>query len=279
MLAGLHRAHQGTTGMSLWGQDLVWWPGFSGDVVLVQEGCSSCIQSAPSQPATPPIKPLIPDYPFQLISADYFVYAGHSYLVVVDRYSGWPVVKACKGGTSGELVTTLREYFCLYGTLEEIATDGASVFVSAEMKRFLEVWAVRHRVSLAYNPHANLRAESAVKMVKCMIRENTAGKGSLDTDKMAMALLNYRNTPDRDTGLPSAQVLFSRKLRDAVPCDPRGLRLHPGWTLTWEVRELALAKSHEVCGTQLTEHTKELMPLKVGDCVEVKKQTGPHSNK
>ena len=32
MLAGLHQAHQGVTGMSLRAQDLVWWPGATVDI-------------------------------------------------------------------------------------------------------------------------------------------------------------------------------------------------------------------------------------------------------
>ena len=85
---------------------------------------------------------------------------------MVDRYSGWPTVRICKNGTSTELLMMLREFFCVFGAPEEIATDGASVFVSRETQQFLELWAVKHRVSTAYNPHANLRAETAVKTVK-----------------------------------------------------------------------------------------------------------------
>ena len=126
-------------------------------------------------------------------------------------------MRKCKEETAAELITALREYFCVYGTPEEIATDGASVYMSASTQRFLESWSVRHRVSTAYNPHSNLRAETAVKTIKRLIRENTGVRGSLDTDRMAMALLAYRNTPDRDTARSPAQVLFACQLRDAVP--------------------------------------------------------------
>ena len=78
---------------------------------------------------------------------------------------------------------------------------------------------------------------------------------------MAMALLTYRNTPDRDTGLSPAQVLFAHHLRDSVPCKPEGLRLRPEWLLTRDARELALARRHEVRGAQLDEHVRVLGPL------------------
>ena len=167
----------------------------------------------------------------------------------------------------------------MYGTPEEIASDGAPVYTSAATRAFLEMWGVRQRISTAYNPHANLRAESAVKTIKRLIMENVGEKSSLDTDKMAFALLAYRNTPDRDTGRYPAQVLFARQLQDAVPCEPGRLQLRPEWIMTCEQRERALAKRHEARGRQLEEHTRPLQSLSVGTTVQIQNQKGQHKNK
>ena len=85
VLAGLHRAHQGVTGMSLRAGDSVWWPGVTGDIKGVRESCGACRRNAPSQSATPAVMPPTPDYPFQLVCSDYFNYAGKDFVVVVDR--------------------------------------------------------------------------------------------------------------------------------------------------------------------------------------------------
>ena len=140
-------------------------------------------------------------------------------------------------------------------------------------------WGVRQRVSTAYNPHANLRAETAVKSMKRLIARNTGVRGSLDTDSLAVALLQYRNTPDRDTGRSPSQVLFCRKLRDAVPVNPEDLKIRPEWVLTSQAREAALARRHEVRKQELSEHTRSLGPLGVGAVVQVQNQAGPHRNK
>ena len=79
-------------------------------------------------------------------------------------------------------------------------------------------------MSTAYNPHSNLRAETAVRSMKRLVRENTGQKGELDTDKIAMAMLMYRNTPDPDTGLSPAQVLYARQLRDTQKKEDRSRR-------------------------------------------------------
>ena len=162
----------------------------------------------------------------QMLSSNYFNYAGKTYLVIVDRYSGWPLVGQCPKETAEKLVTALREFFCQYGTPKQLASDGGSVYLSATTQAFLKTWGVAHRVSTAYNPHSNLRAETAVKSMKHLISQNMGPTGSFNTDSMAMALLTYRNTPDRDTCRSPAQVLYARTLRDAIP-SPQGL-LHLG---------------------------------------------------
>ena len=86
--------------------------GISKDIVKMQEVCMSCIRNAPSQPALPLVTPPVPEYPFQHIRSDYFMYAGQQYLVIVDRYSVWPFVHLCKEESAKELIKVLREFFC-----------------------------------------------------------------------------------------------------------------------------------------------------------------------
>ena len=279
ILRNLHRAHQGSTGMLLRAQESIWWPGYTNDVQRLREDCSTCRRNAPSQPSLPSVHPPIPDYPMQMLSSDYFFHKGKPYLVIVDRYSNWPTIRLCNTETARELISALREFFAQYGTPEELTTDGGSQYTSSEVQQFLQTWGVKHRISTAYNPHANLRAETAVKTMKRLISENTGPSGSLDTDSLAMAILNYRNTPDRDTHRSPAQILFARKLRDSIPCNKQDLQLRKEWILTREAREKALAKRHEVRGTDLDAHAHKLKPLSPGTIVQIQNQTGPHKNK
>merc|ERR1711978_354557 len=89
--------------------------------------------------------------------------------------------------------------------------------MASEVKKFLNKCRVRHRVSSSYFPHSNNRAETAVKTCKRLLMENMDSQGDLDTDTFGRAMLEYRNTPNPETRLSPAQVVFGRNVRDFIP--------------------------------------------------------------
>jgi hypothetical protein len=82
-----------------------------------------------------------------------------------------------------------------------------------------------------------------VKTIKCLMRSSLGPGGTLDNQKMGRALLQYRNTPDMDTGMSTAQVVFGRQLRDFLPVLRYKYQPRNEWILTADKRELALSKS------------------------------------
>ena len=194
--------------------------------------------------------------------------------MIVDRYSKWISIYPAKNETATELITVLKNYFSTFGISSECASDGGPQFVSKEFQSFLKQYGVHHRLASAYHPHSNQLAESAVKIAKRLIRDNTSASGGLNTDAFLASLLGYRNTPDRDTGLSPAQVVFGRAIKEFLPIAPGNLELHPEWRITMEQREVALARRHTARQTTLTEHSKTLVPLELGMVVSVQNQNG-----
>ena len=98
-LSALHAAHQGTSAMTAKAEASIFWPGITNDIQATRANCPHYNRMAPSQAALPPTPPTLPEYPFQCVCADYFHYQGHTYLVIVDCYSSWPIVERAKGAT------------------------------------------------------------------------------------------------------------------------------------------------------------------------------------
>ena len=281
VLETLHSAHQGITGMTLRAQTCVWWPGITPQIKEMREKCHNCNEHTPSQPSAPP-QPLIqPEYPFQQVVSDYFQAGGHHYLVIADRFSGWPAIQFCgaSDGSSIKLNEWLRQFFATYGIPEELSSDGGKTYTSYETQKFLSNYGIKHRLSSVAYPHSNQRAELTVKSMKRLIRENTGADGNLNNDKFLRALMQYRNTPDRDIGLSPAQIIFGRSLRDFLPSPQSRYKVHRQWVLQREDRERALAKRAVQNMERLAIGTKNLPPLEIGDNVLVQNQVGNHPSR
>ncbi|KAL9987034.1 hypothetical protein ACROYT_G001269 [Oculina patagonica] len=128
-------------------------------------------------------------------------------------------------------------------------------------------------------PHSNCRAEIGVKTVKRIITDNTTLNGSLDTDSLQHAILQYRNTPDPNMQLSPAQCVFGRPIKDFIPILPGRYQPHPTWSDTLAMREEALRNCHMTAAERWTEHTKRLPPLAVGNHIRNQNQTGLYPTK
>ena len=108
---------------------------------------------------------------------------------------------------------------------------------------------------------------------------NTGPNGELNTDAFQQAILLYRNAPDPITKLSPAMCLFGRPIKDLIPILPGHYEPHPTWKNTLDKREDAIRNRHMRLSEKWSEHTKQLPPLKIGDCVRIQNQIGHHPTK
>ena len=160
-----------------------------------------------------------------------------------------------------------------YGIPETVSTDGAQCYVAGKIKNFMKVYGIKHRVTSVANAHSNCRAELGVKTLKRMIRGNLTAMGGLDTAELSRALLQYKNTRDRDTGASPAELLLGRKLRDFLPAPTKKI-LGQKWVDLAKARETALADRGARLKEKWSQNVKELPELKPGDRVIIQNQLG-----
>ena len=148
-----------------------------------------------------------------------------------------------------------------------------------EGRRFLQQWGVAHRISAAYNPKSNGRAEVAVKAAKRLLLENTGPFGSLNTDHFLRGMLQLRNTPDPDCHISPAQIVFGRPLRDAFSFVSRlekfkNPNIRPTWREAWDYKEEALRQRFHRSAEKRDAHAHPLPTLNLGDRCYIQNQAG-----
>ena len=217
------------------------------------------------------------------MAADYCTIGGYYYLITVDRFSNWPdimqVLQNSRNSGAAGLIRALKRMFATFGVPRELSSDGGPEFIAGETQDFLRRWGVNHRLSSAYNPHSNGRAEVAVKSMKCLIQDNVKPDGQIDSESYVRAILQFRNTPDSQNGISPSEVVFGRQLRDVLPVKPRtqvfsdpGIR--PVWKNIWRQREETL-RNRSVRQTEaLRAKTHRLMSFQLGDMCRIQNQSG-----
>ena len=206
--------------------------------------------------------------------ADLFHKDGYKYLTYADCLTGWiELAYFPRDPNSNEIINVFRDLFQRYGVPEELSLDGGPKISSSEVVHFLRSWGTALRTCSAYYPKSNGRAELAVKTSKRLINGYTGKNGSIKTDKIARALLQYRNTPLKVGNKSPAQLLFGRSLRDNIPQPLTSHIVNQHWTSYLRQREKDLHESNRKIKEYHDRNVKEHETLPVGTTVVMSEHT------
>ena len=147
------------------------------------------------------------------VSLDLFAAAGHDWLAMVDRYSGYAWTTKLSNATTRHLLSHLETWFTDFGWPLIFRSDNGPQFRS-EFAFFCQAHGVTHELSSPYNPESNGLAEAAVKNMKSLVLRCKA-KG----ENLSHALAAWRNMTRQD-GTSPAQLFFGRRQRLGLPMLP-----------------------------------------------------------
>lgn len=104
----------------------------------------------------------------------------------------------------------MKSIFSEHGIPKQICSDNMP-FNSYEFIQFSKDWDIECIYSSPRYPKSNGMAERAVQIAKNILKKSS------NESEVFIALLEYRSTPVKGTGLAPCQVLMSRILRSKIP--------------------------------------------------------------
>ena len=211
VLRKIHQGHMGIERSKQRARELVFWPGISSDIETTVSKCSICAEYRCSNQKEPMIAHEIPQYPWQIVATDLFVWNGDDYLLVVDYYSRFWEVAKLPNTKSVTIIGKIKVFFARHGIPETVMSDNGPQYSANEFTRFSKEWGFNHVTSSPTYPQSNGLAERTVRTVK-----STLEKARRDKQDPNLAFLEHRNTPIDDIGSP-AQMCMGRRLRSRMP--------------------------------------------------------------
>ena len=154
------------------------------------------------------------------LSSDLFHYGGRTYLLVVDRYSGFVWTVQLKNQDAASVIKEMSKIFDDFGLPFRLRTDNGPCYRS-EFSEFCERNGIQHVTSSPYHARSNGHAEAAVKQMKHLLERCHA-----NWQLFRQALREWRNTTRSDGNISPAQLFFGRRQRTLAPALPSALMGH-----------------------------------------------------
>ena len=266
VLETLHMGHPGYHKMRETACQLYTWPGMTQAIREIVDLCENCQERRPSQQREPLVQTKA-SFPMQMMSADIFHHLGKNYLVVVDRYSGFPFVERMHGIDGKAVCEKLQSIFIDWGIPQTIRTDDGPCFRST-FATFCKENGVCHETSSAYYPVSNGHAERYVGLMKGLL-----AKCDGNWDRFRQALLEWRNASRTDCKLSPAQLMLGRRQRTRLPAGTEAYGETPGAVGSDAEGQREHAREREK--QRLDRSARQLDALKEGDLVRIQDpQTG-----
>ena len=264
ILMRLHASHQGMERTQRRARETVYWPGIKSDIINTVASCSMCAERLPSQRKEPLKTDPRPERAFEQTASDLFHWAGNTYIVYVDRYSGWPCVHMWTATpTSRKVINQIKRWFVDWGVPLGVRSDGGPQYDSSEYREFLKAWGVNPPgLSTPTYAQSNGRAEAAVKAMKSLV-EKTTVNGDINCDEFQKGLLEWRNTP-KEHGKSPAELVFGCQQRSVVPS--LQMNMVPKWKANIEKKVAELQRRSE---RNYNIGARSLERLNIGDKVRV----------
>ena len=175
----LHMGHYAIDKMSLRARETVYWPGISQDIRHTYHHCHICAKFGRTQQRETLQYIETPQTTWEQLGLDIFTLKNTQYLLVIDYFSRFPVVKQLQSLHSLSVIKHLKDIFTEIGIPRCIVSDGGTQFTLQEFQDFTKTWSIQHRVTSLTNAQSNGQSEHFVQTIKnSLSKAIEGGRGS-----------------------------------------------------------------------------------------------------
>ena len=206
-LKQIHQGHQGIKACRSRAREFVFWVNINKDIEELVQKCSLCQSQQNSTSSNQKYVSEVPPHQWHTIVLDLFYFRRIDFLVVVDYFSKYLIMRKIANSTSSAVNKELGMIFSEFGKPQVFRSDNGPCNASQEFKFFTQKWSIEHRTSSPHYPQSNDLAEFMAKVSK-----NVIEKSILQDLPWNQLLLDYRCTPISSEIPSPAKILFGRKL-------------------------------------------------------------------
>ena len=129
--------------------------------------CEACQVQSPSKPRQVPVLPddLTKMAVMELVGVDLMQLGGKSYLVMVEKKSGYRFCTHLNKTSTKDVTSALEHWFFQFGIPSRLRSEGGPQF-RQEFTRWCKELGIRHELSSAFNPESNGLCERGVGVIK-----------------------------------------------------------------------------------------------------------------
>ena len=135
------------------------------------ESCKSCLECKPANQKETLVSHDIASQAREKIGCDLFTIEGRDYLIVIDYHTNFIEVEYLHPATSSKVTHAVEKMCARYGVPKVIVSDNGPQFTAREFRKFITEWNIKHMLSSPYHQQSNGKAESAVKIIKNLMRK------------------------------------------------------------------------------------------------------------
>ena len=148
----IHAGHTGIGSCLKKGREYIFWVNYSKDIQEAVEKCSLCQEQQNVLMTNQRYVSEVPPHPWHTLGSDLFYHKRLDFLVVVDYFSKFLIVRKIPNSTSSAIIKELDSIFSEYGNPYLFRSDNGPCYTSVEFKIFLDEWKIEHQTSSPHYP-------------------------------------------------------------------------------------------------------------------------------